>query len=250
MFCRFLFQVRLEKINDKLWRNLYWTATLTRPDRLAKILNLIIRKESDDSENFIYNRQAVKYAMKNNLTSSLDQQDHQAHLTYYEKLLLGQIDQQFDSHNLNTTPIEKERSANTRSNNNGSDRSTININNSNTRKVIKDTNEEHILSREEVDEFLRELSGDVYLDDETIKPRPINVRFIKIEKLSTNMKLFSSTILVRMQSNVYKLPVRCKPTGNNKSEKSKSCPIDRIDRIENLVMNLTNQVKMDMLHNI
>lgn len=81
-------------INDKLWSNLYWTATLTRPDRLAKILNLIIRKRSDNSETFIYNREAVRDAMKNNLT--IDQQDEQSHLTHYDKLRLGQIDQQFD----------------------------------------------------------------------------------------------------------------------------------------------------------
>ena len=73
---------------------------MTRPDRLAKILNLIIRKRSNGSENFIYNRQTVKDAMKNNLT--IDQQDEQIHLTYYDKLRLGQIDQQFDAKTIAT----------------------------------------------------------------------------------------------------------------------------------------------------
>ena len=87
-------------INDKLWNNLYWTATLTRPDRLAKILNLIIRKRNDNSETFTYNREAVRDAMKNNLT--IDQQDEHVHLTHYDKLRLGQIDQQFDGKKTST----------------------------------------------------------------------------------------------------------------------------------------------------
>jgi hypothetical protein len=35
-------------MDDKLWENLYWTPELTRPDRFAKILNTIIRKESGE----------------------------------------------------------------------------------------------------------------------------------------------------------------------------------------------------------
>jgi hypothetical protein len=233
-----LFQVRLELINDKLWKDLYWIEELTRPDRLAKILNLIIRKENDDSENFIYDRKAAKDAMKNNLTNSSEQQDDdQARLTYYDKLHLGQIDQQFESYNLNT-------------NKNGLHQLKINTNNLNARKVIKYINDQHILSRQEVEKFLRELSGDVYLDDEIIKPRSINVRLVKIGKLNKNMKLFSTNILVRMQPNIYKLPVRCKPNGTHKDNKSKSWPMDRINRMESLLLNLSNQVKMNVLHNI
>jgi hypothetical protein len=51
-------------MNDKLWENLYWTSESTRPDRFAKILNTIIRKESGDNEDFIYDRQAVTDAIK------------------------------------------------------------------------------------------------------------------------------------------------------------------------------------------
>jgi hypothetical protein len=221
-------------INDKLWKNLYWNAELTRPDRLAKILNLIIRAEDDDNENFIYNRKIAKGVMKNNSTNSLKHQKNQSHLTYYDKLRLRQIDQQFDWHNL-----QKGRPVNNRVNNNDLDFLKIHTDNLNAKKTIKDTNEQYILNRDEVEKFLHELSDDVYLDDDTVKPRPIKVHLVKIDKLTTNMKLFSNTILIRMQSNVYKLPVRCKPSdNNNKDDKSKSLLSDRI---------LNKQVSMNLL---
>jgi hypothetical protein len=55
-------------MNDKSWDNLYWTPESMRPDRLAKILNSIIRKEDGDSERFIYDRQAAMNEPKVNLT--------------------------------------------------------------------------------------------------------------------------------------------------------------------------------------
>lgn len=229
-------------INDKLWKNLYWNAELTRPDRLAKILNLIIRAEGDDSENFIYNRKIAKGVMKSNSTNSLKHQKHRSHLSYYDKLRLRQIDQQFDSHNLHKVDIEKERPVNNRVNNNDLDLLKIHTDNLNAKKTVKDTNEQYILNRDEVEKFLHELSDNVYLDDDIVKPRSIKVHLIKIDKLTTNMKLFSSTILVRMQSNVYKLPVRCKPSdNNNKADKSKSLLSDRI---------LSHQVSMNLLKKI
>lgn len=109
-------------------------------------------------------------------------------------------------------------------------------------KVIKDTNKQQLLSREELENFLRDLSSDVYLDDATIKPRPIDVRLVKIGNLTKNTKLISSNILVRMQSNVYKLPVRCKSNSTSKDNRSKLWPMDRINRLETLLLNLTHQV--------
>lgn len=111
-------------------------------------------------------------------------------------------------------------------------------------KVIKDANKQQLLSREEVEKFLRDLSSDVYLDETTIKPRPINARLVKIGNLTKNTKLLSSTILVRMQSNVYKLPVRCKFNSTSKDNRSKLWPMDRINRLESLLLNLTHQVTM------
>ncbi|CAF1578863.1 unnamed protein product, partial [Didymodactylos carnosus] len=36
--------VHLEKVEDQQWDSLYWTRDLTRPDRLAKVINTIVRK--------------------------------------------------------------------------------------------------------------------------------------------------------------------------------------------------------------
>lgn len=132
---RVTFQVRLDTTNDKLWENLYWTPELTRPDRLAKVLNSIVRKESSESDHFIYNRHAAKDAMKVDLTkhdisqtgmtqhdisgidlsqnnidqidlnlhdinnfNSLRQLGNRAHLTHHDKRRLGQFDKLLDSH--------------------------------------------------------------------------------------------------------------------------------------------------------
>jgi hypothetical protein len=96
------------------------------------------------------------------------------------------------------------------------------------------------LSRGEVNKFLHALSHDVHLEDDIIKPRPINARLVKIGKLSTNTTLFSNTVLVRMRPNAHSLPLRCKPKDHG--GKSKLWLTDRVDRIENVLQNLTNHV--------
>ncbi|CAF1081949.1 unnamed protein product [Adineta steineri] len=90
--------------NDNLWENLYWSTELTRPDHFAKVLNSIIRKDGGDSEYFIYDQQAAKDAMKDDLVQenihqfkSVNKQNNHVHLTHYDKLRLGQIDKQLNS---------------------------------------------------------------------------------------------------------------------------------------------------------
>ncbi|CAF1201748.1 unnamed protein product [Adineta steineri] len=53
-------QVQLEKLNDELWNSLYWTHDLTRPDRLAKAINTVVRKNSTNADHFYYDSQAAK----------------------------------------------------------------------------------------------------------------------------------------------------------------------------------------------
>ncbi|CAF0833862.1 unnamed protein product [Didymodactylos carnosus] len=303
--------------NDKLWENLYWAPELTRPDRFAIVLNSIIRKDSSDSEYFIYDQQAAKDAMKDELTQrnilqademrhnlsgtdsslhdidrfdlrqhnihhfrSVNEQDNHTQLTHHDKLRLGKIGKQFnsqsrsssslnvqnytsddkpvfvfgspevgggsndatetrskssnhrahvtakqhkkvsdvdtvdvtrtDKHNLNLARDEQDY-LNTARNNKEKYVNTqidMNTNNFNATKMEKNAGKQHTLSRHDVVMFLRELSDHVYLEGDMIKPRPINARLIKIGNLSTNMKLFSSTVLVRMRSNVHVLPLR------------------------------------------
>ena len=334
--------------NDKFWENLYWTPELTRPDRLAKVLNSLVRKEDSDSEYFIYDRQAAKDAMKIDLTQhdisgvglsrhdvdrkdlnqnnidqfdSLRQRGDRAYLTHRDKQHLRKFDKLFHSHSrsssssntertndnsnialeilglgklgggfkggvharsgssdnrvdasdrqhedvsdadvssvlsrdpeklhvldteqthLNTTRIDTEQSAGTRIITNNLNQMDIDTNNYNSSKIDKDKH--HTLSRHGVEKFLRELSNNVYLEDDIIKPRPVDAYVVKIGKLSTNTKLFSSTVLVRMRSNVHVLPLRCKP-GDNGS-KSKLWLSDRVEQIENILLNLSNHVSI------
>ncbi|CAF4954337.1 unnamed protein product, partial [Rotaria sp. Silwood1] len=128
-------QARLEETDKKLWEDLYWTSELTRPDRLAKVLNSILRKERQDSERFIYDRQAAKDAMRMDLTEhdilrtdvtgyeivagdhtredidraklhhhdddnfkSFNENNDRVHLTHHDKKHLEQFDKLFDTH--------------------------------------------------------------------------------------------------------------------------------------------------------
>ncbi len=302
LFC-LLFKVELQITNDKLWENLYWTPELTRPDPLAKVLNTIIRKESDGSEYFVYDSQAAKDAMEIDLTphdkqrlQQLDKlfdsysrsssssnarsddedvsggfeffglfkigggssgatqtrsesSDNQADVSDKQHENVSDVDilneTTTDKHNLNvlgirrnhlnTTEIDKERSTNTRTNNN--------TNNLTVTKIDKDTNKQYTFSRNDVDKFLRELSNNVYLAGDIINPRPINARLVNIGKISTNTKLFSNPVLVRMRSNVHALPLRCKPGDNG--GKSKLWLTDRVDRMENVLLNLSTHVSMN-----
>ena len=225
-----------------MWDNLYWTTELTRPDRLAKILNIIIRKEDDDDEHFLYNRQLVNEAIKIHSTNILKQQDSRIHLTYYEKLRLRQIDQQLEMHNINLTDTNKTQSNTTLKNHNHRNQINVDRDQLCKKRLLNGTNDQQILTREEVKEFLRQFSENLYLADESIEPRPIDVHLVKMGKLATGVKLFSSNVSIRMRLNIHKLPVRCKPVDNNMDEKSKSSLMDRIERLEYLLRNVSNQV--------
>jgi hypothetical protein len=141
---------------------------------------------------------------------------------------------------LNSTRIDKEHSGAASINNHHFNQTGININNFNETKLNKDRENQHILSRHGVEKVLRVLSDNVQLEGDMIKPRPINARLVKIGKLSTNTTLFSNTVLVRMRPNVHSLPLRCKPKDHG--GKSKLWLTDRVDRIENVLQNLTNHV--------
>jgi hypothetical protein len=141
---------------------------------------------------------------------------------------------------LNSTRIDKKHSGAASINNHHFNQTGMNINNFNATKLNKDRENQHTLSRHGVEKVLRALSENVQLEGDMIKPRPINARLVKIGKLSTNTTLFSNTVLVRMRSNVHSLPLRCKPKDHG--GKSKLWLTDRVDRIENVLQNLTNHV--------
>ena len=57
----------------------------------------------------------------------------------------------------------------------------------------------------------------------------------------------SSPLTLRTQSNVYKLPVRCKPNGTDKNPAAK---LLSMDRMESLLLNLSNRVDINVLYTI
>lgn len=79
-----------------------------------------------------------------------------------------------------------------------------------------DTNHKYDINRQTIIDYLHRLSDHVYLDENgSVKPRPIDARLVQLTNLKINRKLFSSTVLVRVQSSVYKLPIRCKLEKSN-----------------------------------
>ncbi|CAF1089139.1 unnamed protein product [Didymodactylos carnosus] len=60
--------VHLEKVEDQQWDSLYWTRDLTRPDRLAKVINTIVRKNATDTNHFLYDSQVAKNSHKLGVT--------------------------------------------------------------------------------------------------------------------------------------------------------------------------------------
>ncbi|CAF1355704.1 unnamed protein product [Adineta steineri] len=200
--------------NDTLWKDLYWTLEQTRPDHLAKILNSIVQKESGNSERFVYDCQVAKDMMK------VD------HLTHHDKLRFEQFDKfKLSDGSQNKTNIQSDNFDN--------------------QTNISDK-QQYILSRHDVSKFLREFFDNTYLEGDIIKPRPINGYLVKIGKFSTNTKLFSNTVLVRIRPNVHVLPLRCKSDENG--GKSKGWLLDRIDRIENTLLNLSNIVENKIIN--
>jgi hypothetical protein len=147
-----------------------------------------------------------------------------------------------DTDMLKTTHIDKEQSAGARINNNTLNQVEINANNLNMTNMNKDANMNYTLTRDGVKKFLREFFNNVYLDGSIIKPRPISTRLIRVGKLNTSKTLFSTIVLVRMRPNIYKLPLRCESSDNG--GKSKIWLSDRVDRIESLLLNLSNHVSM------
>ncbi len=225
-----LIQIELRIANPELWENLYWNPQLklTRPDRLATVLNTIIYKESDDSDLFVYDRQAAQNAMKFNLT-------------YHDKQRLNQFDKRFDSH----TRSSSSSSAGNGNHNTNDALQLVRLGSSNDQADVSDEEnvfgfEQHTMSRHSAEKFLREMSNNVYLSSDTIEPCPINVHRVKIRKLSMNTKLFSNTVLIRRRSNVHALPLRCNP--GDIGDQSKSSPTDRVVPIATTLPNMSNHV--------
>lgn len=217
-------------MNDKLWEDLYWTSEVTRPDYLAKILNSIIRKENNDSDHFIYDQETARRAIKTEKAKQiyLSQHDQQS-LEQFDKLVDKNI--QFNIFSSLKKPELDVFGLFSRDSESDTD---TQVNKTNY------LNREYIISRGGVEKLLRELFNSVHLEDDLIKPRPLDVYLIKIAKINTNTKLFSDTVRVRIRPHVHVLPLRCQP--NENGDKLKLSLLQRLERMENILYNLSNHV--------
>lgn len=195
---------------DKLWAKLYWPKELTRPDHLAKILNLIIRQDNFDNEVFIYYRN-IANGYLTNINSS---KSSQISLSSYDKLRLTQLNEELLSEDY----------------------------------LHNDSDEQNNLSRQNIDKLLHDFFDQVILDDKTIEPRPIDAKFIDMEKLSQKTQLVRFDITTEDRSISFKLSIRCKSNDHNEDSKTQSTFINRIDRVETQLTSIANQVSRLLLY--
>jgi len=235
-----LFQEQLKAMNDKNWENLYWNSEVTRPDRLAKVLNRIIRKESGDSKRFLYDRQAAKDAMidmnpqNTNQFNSSEHNPDQVFLKLHDQRRLDELDKRLDLHSHSPSSSDSEKF--------DDNEAKVKI------KIDKDAEKQHPLSQQDVTTALNDLFNNVQLEGDIITPRPINIRIVKFSKLNTSMKLSSNIVKVRTISNVHALPLRCSPHefhGN-----SNAIFMARVDRMETLLLNLSKEVSMNKIKSL
>ncbi|CAF3997016.1 unnamed protein product [Rotaria magnacalcarata] len=256
-------QVHLEKMNDQVWESLYWTHEQTRPDALAKVVNTIIRKNSTDGKQFIYDSQAAKNAQKLHLTQhdidKFDQLDKflgtYAHSTAssnsHESSSKGGLSFGFKGFKLGSS-----RSGNSQSESQISENlNTVTdaMHNLKTDKdhlnsiktdVLNDT--QHTLTRDDVEAYLSELSDHIQIEGELIRPKPIDVHLVKLSILRVATKLLSHSILVRTRTIVHVLPLRCpsaeKTIAADNITTKYDWLVDDVGELKETIKNLTNQL--------
>jgi DNA repair exonuclease SbcCD ATPase subunit len=92
----------------------------------------------------------------------------------------------------------------------------------NVTNIESNNGSQYVLSRANVEKYLRELSDHVHLEGEIIVPKPIDAHLVKLSTLRAETKLFSSTALVGARRNIHALPLRCPSKDNMKTATNSS----------------------------
>lgn len=250
-------------MDDQLWESLYWTHDLTRPDRLAKVINTIFQKNSTDGKHFIYDTQAAKNAHKLDLTqhdiNRLEQLDKwlgvysraSASTNSHDGNSKGSGGISFLGFQLSGGGSESSRSQsqqteNLRTLNDTMHDKKTDDNRLNVTKIEIHNDTQYTLSRDDVQAYLSELSNHIHLEGEMIRPKPINVHLVKLSTLRSETKLLSHSVLVRTRKNVHVLPLRCPPQENrravNNATNQYGWLVDKVDQLKETVRNLTNSL--------
>ena len=250
-------------MDDQLWESLYWTRDLTRPDRLAKVINTIFRKNATDGKHFIYDSQAAKNAHKLDLTqhdiNRLEQLDKllgtysraSASSNSHESSSKGSGGIGFGGFRLGGSGSKNSHSQSQQSEdlqtvNDTMHEKKIDENRLNATKIEIHNDSQYALSRDDVQAYLSELSNHVHLEGEIIRPKPIDVHLVKLSTLRAETKLLSHSVLVRTRSNVHVLPLRCPPQENRRGANNVTSQYrwlaDKVDQLQETVENLTNSL--------
>ena len=250
-------QMQLKELNDHLWNSLYWTSDLTRPDRLSKILNKIIRHDEIDSNRFLYDHsqltEDIRLNLKHDERIKLD--NLQKHLTdrsqnvstandigiQYgaegEISVLGfdvgkvgaNLSVQKNMEKMNSTKLLNDTLTHQKQ-----DSSRLNAVDNQTKN-----NTIFTMKRKDAEKILGYLSEHVQLEGDIIKPKPIDAKLLKFGSLKSNTKLSSNTILVKTRTNVHVLPLRC-PYRYRQHASMNTWLEDRYEHLSNVVKNFTN----------
>lgn len=214
----------MKQVDDYLWNSLYWTRDVTRSDRLAKAMNTIIRKNSTDASYFLYDSQAVKNIQKFGLTQSdidrIEQLDRLLLTHALKKLSASHGEQSDNAGNLNIFEIVDtiDVVSNVNQLESKEFRKEQTPNQLNTLNIQPNSTTQYTFTLVDVNKYLSKVSDHIYLEDDIILPKPIEVHLIKISTLRSEANLLSHTALVRTQKYVHILPLRCPLKENDKTK--------------------------------
>ncbi|CAF1107806.1 unnamed protein product, partial [Didymodactylos carnosus] len=253
----------LEDINDKLWDSLYWTKDLTRPDRLSKILNKVVRQDSSNTDEFQFDEHVADEETKRKLKlhdkakfdhfrreflkrSHVRKNEHEQQRSSDSSGKFGFMGFSLGGGSKSISRSSGKSSDNEKLETDNEDHLQTNtdnlndVNNENKNKTIS-TLERHV-----VQELLGKVSDHILLEGDMIKPKPISVNLIKLGTLKSDSKLFSSSVLIKARTQVHTLPLRC-PSNNaqisTSDHNNNNWLSEKVAILTTTVTNLTNIIQ-------
>ena len=252
-------QAQLTEAKDQVWQSLYWTSALTRPDRVSKVLNKLMKQDGMDSDKFRYDCSQADETMKRSLTPH----DRQKFDNFAQYLAVQAEVVTNTSGAENHVGYQKSRSFFfTPSGSNGIDTADdVYDQNTEEEENVSDdlihykmdmgqfngTNDEEsnvvaiILERKYAEKLVRHFSEHVEIQYDIIKTKPMKIILVKVSLLKSNTKLFSSPVHINTRMHLNILPLRCPYEYRNHSLKENRV-IEKCDRLLNIVTNLTTTV--------
>ena len=256
-------QVLLTKADDPLWKSLYWTPELTRPDRLSKVFNRLMKQDATDSNKFRYDYSQADETMKDNLKSH-DQQK----LTQLEKDIVAAaaaIAENTTNRKDGTASVGVQAigrflaiaSENTKivtdvdiysQNSSREEQNDTLIHYRMEMDRFNGTSKGNkdsiiiILERKDAEKLVEYFSEHLKIQGDTITPKPIEAILVKIGLLKTNTQLFSGMIHVKTRMQLTVVPIRCPDEYGNQWLGNKWFAA-KYDQLLNIVNNLSITVE-------